>query len=53
MTWLFNPLIFNNIILTLYALNILWWASQRKWADASYWFGAFWITYTVTYGYSH
>lgn len=50
---LLDPKIFNKVILTLYAINGVWWAWNGSWKDASYWFGAFWITATVTFGYTH
>jgi hypothetical protein len=50
---IFEPRIFNFIILTLYIMNAVWWAGHRRWADVSYWLCAFGITATVTWGYKH
>lgn len=49
MNLLSNPNIFNYTILTLYTLNSIRWGYERNWAQASYWFGALWITATVTF----
>lgn len=48
-----DPRIFSYIIMALYALNVLRWAYERKWADAAYWLCALGITLTVTFGYKH
>ena len=53
MSWLLDPKIFNYAILSLYIFATLRWGIEGKWADASYWFGAFWITATVTFFYKH
>lgn len=53
MAWLFDPKLFNYLILTLYLLNAGWWAWHGKFADTSYWLSAFAITATVTFGYKH
>lgn len=53
MNWLFDPRIFNFIILGLYATNAIRWAFEGKWADVVYWTGAFIITSAVTFGYGH
>jgi hypothetical protein len=44
--------IFNCIIMTLYILAMVRWAAAGSWADVAYWFFAFGITFTVTFGYS-
>ncbi len=49
----FQNLFFNKVILVLYFLNILNFAFRRQWPDMSYWVGAFWITFTVTFLYKH
>jgi hypothetical protein len=50
---MFNPLIFNYVILTLYAVNATQFGFRSMWADCSYWWSAFAITATVTWGYTH
>jgi len=50
---LFDPRIFNYVILVLYACNVARWALAGSWADACYWISAFGITATVTFGYKH
>lgn len=50
---LFDPRIFNFIIMGLYACNIIRWAAHGNWADAFYWLSALGITATVTFGYKH
>ena len=51
--WLLDPKIFNYVILTLYGLNALRWAYERRWADVCYWLSAAAITATVTFLYKH
>jgi hypothetical protein len=53
MAILFDPRIFNYVILVLYALNAARWALAGNWADVCYWLSAFGITATVTFGYKH
>jgi len=53
MKTLFDPRIFNFVILALYACNVARWGFAGKWADAMYWLSAFGITATVTFGYKH
>mgnify|MGYP001074660650 CR=1 FL=1 len=53
MSLLLDPKIFNYVILILYALNVVRWASAGSWADAMYWMGAAWITAVATFGYEH
>ena len=50
---LFNPKVFNCIILFLYACAAVRWACAGKWADMCYWICAFGITATVTFLYKH
>lgn len=52
-SWLFDPKIFNYLIMCLYALNACRWAFDGKWADMCYWLSALAITATVTFGYHH
>lgn len=52
MSVLFDPKIFNYVILALYAANAARWAAQGSWGDVAYWSGAFWITSAVTWGYA-
>lgn len=53
MKLLLDPKIFNYIILTLYGLNCVRWAVERKPADVCYWLSAMAITATVTFLYKH
>lgn len=50
---LFEPRVFNVVIMCLYAINAAWWALHGKWADSCYWLSALAITATVTFGYAH
>ena len=50
MKYLLDPRIFNFIIMSLYAVNVVNFAVRREWGHASYWFGALWITASVTFG---
>jgi hypothetical protein len=50
MNLLFDPKIFNYVIMTLYGLNIGRWAWEMKWWDAAYWSFAFGITFVYTFG---
>jgi hypothetical protein len=49
---LFDPKIFNYVIMFLYGTNALRWVFAGQWADVSYWICALGITATVTFGYS-
>lgn len=51
MSLLLDPRIFNFIIMGLYAMNALRWATHGSWADVCYWLSALSITATVTWGY--
>jgi hypothetical protein len=51
MGWLFDPAIFNYVIMGLYACASVRWAAHGSWADMSYWGFALGITATVTWGY--
>lgn len=53
MSILFDPKIFNYVIMTLYGLNAGRWAFQGNWTDVCYWLSALGITATVTWGYNH
>lgn len=48
---LFNPKIFNYIIMGLYLMNAGWWLFHGSKADMFYWLSALAITATVTFGY--
>lgn len=50
---LFDPKIFNYVIMGLYCLNATRWAFNASWADMCYWLSALAITATVTFGYKH
>lgn len=52
MNLIFDPKIFNYIILALYAVNSLRWAFAGSWGDCLYWLAAFQITAAVTWGFS-
>lgn len=52
MNILFDPKIFNYVIMGLYAANSVRWAFHGSWADVSYWLCALGITATVTFGYA-
>lgn len=52
MNFLFDPKIFNFIIIGLYAMNATRWAVYGSYADMFYWLGALWITLAVTFGYT-
>jgi hypothetical protein len=48
---IFDPKIFNYIIMALYIINaIQWWIRGSK-GDACYWLSAFAITASVTFGF--
>lgn len=49
---LWDPKIFNYVIMGLYSANVLRWAVHGGWADAFYWLCALGITATVTWGYA-
>ena len=51
MQLIFDPKIFNFIIMALYALSAVRWAVNGSWADMFYWLSALAITLTVTFGY--
>lgn len=53
MNLLFDPKVFNYVILTLYALNAVRWGVDGKVADVCYWLSAFAITFTITFLYKH
>lgn len=52
MNLLSDPKIFNYVIMSLYVANSLRWAFAGSWGDVAYWAGAFWITASVTWGYT-
>ncbi|HLY06145.1 MAG TPA: hypothetical protein VKR31_10385 [Rhizomicrobium sp.] len=49
--FLFDPRVFNWIIMSLYACAVLRWLIAWKPYNAGYWFGALCITVCVTWGY--
>jgi len=51
MKLIFDPFVFNYLIMTLYATNALQFALRGFYADACYWLSALAITATVTFGY--
>jgi len=51
--YLFDPKVFNYVIMFLYGLNVARWAFAGKIADVCYWLSALAITATVTFGYKH
>jgi hypothetical protein len=51
--FLFDPKLFNYLIMSLYLLNALRWGVERKLADVCYWLSALAITATVTFLYKH
>lgn len=53
MSVLFDPKIFNYVIMALYTLNAARWAIYGNTADTCYWLSALAITATVTFGYKH
>lgn len=53
MSYLFDPRIFNFVIMGLYVLNAGRWAWHGSVADTCYWLSALAITATVTFGYKH
>lgn len=46
-----DPLVFNYLIITLYATNAVQLIARAHYVDGLYWVGAFWITAVVTFGY--
>ncbi len=53
MKFLFNPLVFNYVIMSLYAVNAIQFFARRNAADGCYWLSALAITATVTFLYKH
>jgi hypothetical protein len=50
--FLFDPKVFNYVIIGLYVLNSGRWAVAGSWVDVCYWISAASITATVTWGYA-
>ena len=48
---LFDPRIFNYVILALFLLSTARWAFDGNWMNALYWFSAFTLNAAVTFGY--
>jgi len=47
----FDPRIFNYLVMSLYVMNIMWWALvQNNYGQAWYWASAASITASVTWG---
>lgn len=53
MKLLFDPRIFNYLIMCLYCINSVRWAFAGEWAQAAYWISALGITASVTFGMTH
>lgn len=51
--WLFDPKVFNCVILFLYACSATRWFCAGKFGDGMYWVSAFMITFTVTFLMKH
>jgi len=51
--FLLDPRLFNYVIMSLYALNVIRWGCAGKIADVCYWLSALAITATVTFLYKH
>lgn len=49
MTLLFDPRIFNLVIMGLYVLAIIRWAIAGNWPASAYWFFALGLTVIVTF----
>lgn len=52
MSFIFDPKVFNYLIMTLYVVNSARWAVYGSWGDAAYWISAFMITASVTWGFT-
>lgn len=46
-----DPRLFNYLILSLYAINIVRWSFERSFFNVWYWASAFSITACVTFSY--
>ncbi len=51
MMWIFDPKIFNYIIMVLYVVNAVRWSFYGSWGDSCYWLSAAAITASVTWGF--
>lgn len=51
MGWLFDPRVFNYVMITLCLLSSARWALFGSWSDAVYWASAGTCTAAVTWGY--
>jgi hypothetical protein len=49
MKWLFDPRLFNFVILALFALAAIRWAMDKNWGQAAYFFFAFCLNWVVTF----
>ena len=52
MKYLFDPKIFNYVIMSMYVLNASRWAWFGSYGDMCYWLSAFAITASVTWGFN-
>jgi hypothetical protein len=48
MKWLLDPMLFNVLILVLFAAASVRWAIAGDWKQALYWFAAFWLNVAVS-----
>jgi len=48
---IFDPKLFNYLIMSLYLVNSIQWFFRGNHADGCYWLSALAITATVTFGY--
>ena len=53
LAFLFDPRVFNFVILALYGANVARWLVAGRPVTALYWAGAFLITSAVTWGLEH
>lgn len=49
---IFDPKVFNYVIMVLYVLNVFRWAYNQSWGDVWYWISAASITAAITWGYT-
>lgn len=49
MSLIFDPKIFNYLIIILYALSVIRWTVEMNWAQVVYWLGALILTYAITF----
>ena len=51
MNIVFDPKLFNYIILVLFLFAAIRWGYEGKWGDCLYWFSAFTLNIAVTFGF--